>query len=115
MRARTWRAGLVVGLFVAAGAASFAEHAAAAQPNQSSAAAPDPMQRFIRFHNELSIPIYPVISANQTMGDDGKVSNCPAKNGHGTVLRILVNGMDGRGKGIKQHETEPPRLSRRAR
>jgi hypothetical protein len=105
MRTRTWRAGLVAGLFAAAGAASLADPAASAQPSQSPAAAPDPMQRFIRFHNELSIPIYPVISADQTVGDDGTTSNCPAKYGNKTVLRILVNGMDGRGKGIKQHET----------
>jgi hypothetical protein len=64
-------------------------------PKPASAVAPDPMQRFIRFHNELSIPIYPVISADQTMGDDGTTSNCPAKYGNKTVLRILVNGKDG--------------------
>ena len=39
------------------------------------------------------------------MGEDGTTSNCPAKYGDKTVPRILVNGKDGRGKGVKQHET----------
>jgi hypothetical protein len=59
---------------------------------------PDPMQRFFLFHNELPIPIYPVISA-------GANANCPGKYGSAGTLRILINGTDGRGKGIKKGET----------
>jgi hypothetical protein len=74
----------------------------------------DETQRFIRFHNELDIPVYPVISASQDVGEDGKASNCPAVYGKGTLLRILVNGTDGRGKGIKKDETVVVKLPKTA-
>jgi len=51
----------------------------------------DPMQRYFIIYNELTTPIYPVISAPQS-------SNCSAK-GDTTALRIYVNDRK-RGAGI---------------
>jgi hypothetical protein len=71
-------------------------------------AAGDPMQRIFRFHNELGIPIYPVISAGQDKDKknaNAPPTNCPDVYGFGTLLRIVVNGHMGRGKGIQPGET----------
>lgn len=54
---------------------------------------PDPFQRYIRIHNSLSTPIYPVIQAPQDAGNPG--TNC----GTGGLLRIVVN-QDKEGAGI---------------
>src|SRR4051794_1459881 len=55
----------------------------------------DPFQRYIKFHNSLSTPIYPVIESPQS-----GTTNC----GSGGLLRIVVN-KDTRGAGIPHGET----------